>query len=110
MKPIPPGQWVQINVFRPKPGQMDAFIETQLRRLPVLGAVPGLLASRLYRANDERDAVLVSTWEDEAAQSSFLHTSAFQEQRSALRPLLDSASPGSYTLVYARGDTDAAPR
>ena len=100
------GQLVQINVFKTKTGMMDEFIQMQLKRLPQLGSVQGLLASRLYRANDDRDAILVSTWENEKAQSLFRESPAFHEQRAVLQPFLDSANPALYTLVHLRETPD----
>lgn len=93
---------VLMNVFRPKPGMMEAFIEGQLEGLPGFGHVPGLIRSHLYRANDDRDAVLVSEWESEAAQRLFAESPAFHEHRARLQPLLDGASPAFYTLAYER--------
>lgn len=102
------GRLVQFNVFSPKPGMMEAFIERQLKGLPGFGRVQGLITSRLYRANDDRDAVLVSEWESEAAQRLFTETPAFHEHRKNLQPLLDSASPAFYRLVYERDAVEAS--
>jgi heme-degrading monooxygenase HmoA len=81
---------------------MDAFIQGQLAGLPGLGHVPGLIRSHLYRANDDRDAILVSEWESEAAQRSFAETPAFHEHRAMLQTMIESASPAFYTLAYER--------
>lgn len=98
---------VLLNVFRPKPGMMEAFIEGQLGGLPRFGHVAGLVRSHLYRAHDDRDAILVSEWESEAAQRVFAETPAFHEHRARLQPLLDGASPGLYTLVYERNAVES---
>jgi quinol monooxygenase YgiN len=92
-----------INVFTPKPGMMDAFIAAQLDGLPALGQIAGSLSSRLYRAADDRNAILIGFFEDEDAQRRFAESAAFQAHRQRLLPLLEGASPGFYTLVYARG-------
>jgi heme-degrading monooxygenase HmoA len=61
-----------------------------------------LIRSHLYRANDDRDAVLVSEWASEAAQRLFAESPAFHAHRARLQPLLDGASPAFYTLAYVR--------
>lgn len=99
------GRLVQFNVFRPKPGMMDAFFQRQIKGLAGLGQIDGLISSRLYRANDDSDAILVSEWESEGAQHRFTETPGFHAHRQSLQPLLESASPAFYTLTYERGAT-----
>lgn len=101
------GRLVLMNVFRPKSGMMEAFIEEQLKGLPGVGQIPGLIRSHLYPANDDRDAILVSEWDSEAAQRLFAETPAFHEHRARLQSLLDSASPAFYTLAYERSAVES---
>ncbi|HET7086053.1 MAG TPA: antibiotic biosynthesis monooxygenase family protein [Rhizomicrobium sp.] len=94
-----------INIFTPKPGLMEEFIAVQLKGLPAL-TVPGSQGSRLYRAKDDKRAILIAFFEDEAAHRKFLETPAFQRHRERLLPLLENATPGYFTLAYSR---DSAP-
>jgi quinol monooxygenase YgiN len=95
-------QLVHINIFTPKPGMMDEFIAAQLEGLPALGDTSGSFGSRLYRAGDDSNAILVALFEDEEAHRRFMETEAFHRHRDRLRPLLESTTPAYYTLVYVR--------
>jgi heme-degrading monooxygenase HmoA len=94
-------EFAQINVFTPKPGMMETFMQTQLDGLSGLGDIPGSRGSRLYRARDDRSAVMIAFWEDEAAQKRFTESAAFQQHRQALLPLIEGTAPGFFDLVYA---------
>jgi quinol monooxygenase YgiN len=96
-----------INIFTPKPGMMEQFIVAQLEGIPALGEIPGSLGSWFYRANDDQHAILIGIFESEASHRRFMETPAFQQHRERLRPLLDGAAPGYYTLVYSRDGASA---
>jgi heme-degrading monooxygenase HmoA len=96
--------WIAINVFTPKPGQMDAFIEAQLGGLRRFGGrIPGLRGGRLYRAADGSRATLVSVFEDEAAFRQWIGSAEFAEHRDRIAPLLEKSEPARYELVYESG-------
>jgi heme-degrading monooxygenase HmoA len=108
------GQLAHINIFTPRPGMIDEFVATQLKGLPALGDIPGLLGSRLYRATDDRNLIAVALFESEEAHRRFMETPAFKQHRQHLLPLLEGTSPGYYTLIYARdnvqdGEPDSLP-
>lgn len=111
MTKLKPSQLAHINVFTPKPGLMDEFMAVQLRGLPALGEVAGSRGSWLFRACDDRDAVLVALFDEEASHQRFMQTPAFKEHRERLLPLLKSTGPAYYTLAYVgRGaEAPAAP-
>lgn len=103
MTKLKPSQLAHINVFTPKPGLMDEFMAVQLRGLPGLADVAGSRGSWLFRACDDRDAVLVALFDDEAAHRRFMQTPQFQQHRERLLPLLQSTGPAYYTLAYVAG-------
>jgi len=90
-----------INIFTPKPGQMEEFITLQLNGIPLL-TVPGSRGSRMYRSKDDQRAILIAFFDDEAAHRRFMETEAFQRHRERLLPLLENTTPGYFTLVYSR--------
>ena len=95
---------VAINVFTPKPGQLDAFIEAQaggLRRMA--GRIPGLRGGRLYRAADGSRAILLSVFESQAAFNQWIGSPEFAEHRDRITPFIEKAEPGRYELVYESG-------
>ena len=93
---------IQMNVFKPKRGRAGDFVAMQLDRLPRFGDVQGLLASRMYRAIDDSQVILVSEWDHEPSVRRFVESADFQVHRSRVRLLLESANPNFYTLVYER--------
>ncbi|HEY4081177.1 MAG TPA: antibiotic biosynthesis monooxygenase family protein [Burkholderiaceae bacterium] len=94
-------EFAHINIFTPKPGMMEAFIQTQIEGLPGLGDVPGLKGSRLYRASDDKAAIQLAFFESEEAHARFRASPAFLQHRDKLLPLLEGTSPGYYQLVRA---------
>ena len=94
-------QFAHINVFTPRPGLMEDFVIAHLEGLPGFGDVPGSRGSRLYRANDDRNLILISFFENEAAHTRFTETPAFQQHRTRLRPFLEGTAPNYYTLIHS---------
>lgn len=95
---------VVVNVFTPKPGRMDAFVEAQaggLRRLA--GRIPGLRGGRLYRAADGSRAILLSVFESEAQLSQWIGSGEFAAHRERILPFIDKSEAGRYELVYESG-------
>lgn len=97
------GRLIQMNVFTPKPGRLDEFVSMQLEGLPRFREAQGLLASRMYRANDDSQVVLISEWDREQSLRRFVESADFQVHRSRLRLLLERADPTLHTVVYERG-------
>jgi heme-degrading monooxygenase HmoA len=93
---------VQITVFTPNEGQLDAFVNRQLEGLPKFGDIPGSLGSKLYRSLDSRTVVMISRFESAADQARFSATDAFGAHRATILPLLETVSGGQYELIYER--------
>jgi heme-degrading monooxygenase HmoA len=97
-----PQQLVHINIFKPLAGKLDEFIATHLDGLAALGDIPGSRGSRLYRANDGSQAILIALFDDEESHRRFMETPAFHRHRQRILPLVEKTTPGYYTLVYSR--------
>jgi heme-degrading monooxygenase HmoA len=100
------GPVVLINVFTPKPGKLDAFIETQkaeLERLSQEAAIQGWRGSRLHRAVDGKTAVMVTVFDTIDDHKHWVATHAFAEHLDRIRPLIERAEPGYYELVAEAG-------
>jgi heme-degrading monooxygenase HmoA len=96
---------VVINVFTPKPGALEDFLATQLAALPALrAATEGARGSRLYRAQDGSQAVMVSVFDSAADFKRFSDSATFIAHRAKILPYIESAQPGRYDLVYEVGD------
>jgi hypothetical protein len=54
------GSTVVINVFTPKPNALDDFLALQIEALPAIRAAAGARGTRLLRAEDGSNAVMVS--------------------------------------------------
>jgi hypothetical protein len=71
------GPLAHINIFTPKPGMMDEFVTVQLQGLASLGDIAGSRGSRMFRANDNRHAILIALFVDEASHRRFMASPAF---------------------------------
>ena len=100
------GPVVLINVFTPRPGKLDAFVETQaaeLHRLTSEQAVKGWRGSRLHRALDGKTAVMVTVFDTIGDHKRWVASPAFAEHLDRTRPLIERAEPGYYQLVAEAG-------
>src|SRR5258708_12616027 len=93
MPTLQPGQLAHINIFTPKPGMMDDFINAQLQGLPTFGEIPGSRGSLFYRAKDDSHVILISLFEDEAAHRRFMDTPALHHHPHPLLQPLETPQP-----------------
>jgi len=98
---------VQITIFTPNAGQLDEFVKRQVAGVPAFGDIPGWRGTKLYRALDGGNAVMVTHFDSVEDQKRFAATAAFAAHRETLLPLLESASGGPYELVYERAPSGA---
>jgi heme-degrading monooxygenase HmoA len=95
---------VNIAVITPKPETFDAFMAMQLaQRDRLRGKVQGLLGSRFYRASDDRTVVLISTFETAEDSQRFREDPRFTDHLARVRPLIESATLGTYETAYELG-------
>jgi heme-degrading monooxygenase HmoA len=98
---------VMINVFKVKQGRLDDFVELQRQYLGELSDVPGALegwrGSRLHRAVDGADAVMISVFDSMEAHKRLIGTARFAEHREKVAALIESAEPRYYSVAYEAG-------
>jgi heme-degrading monooxygenase HmoA len=100
-----PNKFVLMNVFTPKPGKMDAFLQMQIDALPnFTHGVQGWRGGRLYRAEDASRAVMVSIFDSADDFLRFADSADFAAHRTKMMALLDGTDPGGYELVYEAGE------
>lgn len=101
------GPVVVINVFTPKPGQMDAFVAAQSEALQTTlrGRIPGWRGTRMYCALDDSTAALVSTFASVEEYRAWMSSDLFDQHRKKVAPLIERAGPQLYRLVHAAGET-----
>lgn len=84
-----------VNVFTPKAGQADRFLEVQLNETAKLrdaAAERGWLNNEVYRANDGKQLIVVTRFTSAEAQEAWSGTPAFAEHLERIGPLLESVS------------------
>jgi heme-degrading monooxygenase HmoA len=92
-----------INRLAIRPGKMDEFIAAQRRFSAGLPAC-GLVGGRMYRSEDGRSAVLVSTFESKQAQEDIMTGDAFKAHVQGLQSFVESSSPAFFEEAYTTGD------
>jgi heme-degrading monooxygenase HmoA len=96
---------VVINVFTPKPDALDDFLSVQIAALPGLRAgAAGSRGSRLFRAEDDSKAVMVSVFDTAEDFQRFTESAPLAVHRAKMQQFLDRAEASHYQLVYQSGD------
>jgi heme-degrading monooxygenase HmoA len=96
---------VVVNVFTPKPGALDEFLAVQIAALPGLRAgASGSRGSRLFRAEDNSKAVMVSVFDTAEDFKRFTESAPIAAHRAKMSQFLERADAGQYQLVYQSGD------
>ena len=97
---------VAINMFTPKPGQLDEFIRTQAAETVRLGDAArrmGWIGNRIYRTQDGRAAVVVTMFESAAAQNRWAASNLFAEHRRLIEPMLEGVESTPCELMASNG-------
>jgi heme-degrading monooxygenase HmoA len=96
---------VVVNVFTPKPGALDEFLALQVAALPGLRAgATGSRGSRLFRAEDNSKAVMVSVFDTAEDFKRFTESAPIAAHRAKMLQFLERAEAGQYQMVYQSGD------
>ncbi|WP_028007785.1 antibiotic biosynthesis monooxygenase family protein [Solimonas flava] len=99
-----PAPFIVVNTFTLKRGQLDAFIAAQRDGLLAMrGRIDGLLGSRLHRALERDQALLVSVFASRAAFERFRDGELFAAHRARLAPFIERTEPVFYAPAYAAG-------
>jgi NAD(P)H-dependent FMN reductase/heme-degrading monooxygenase HmoA len=81
-----------VNVFTPKDGLMDSFVEMQLRetaKLQDASAASGWMNNEVYRSRDGSRLIVVTRFATAAAQASWATTPSFKEHVERIGALLE---------------------
>lgn len=84
-----------INVFTPKAGETDRFLDLQLKEtasMRATAAETGWLNNEVYRARDGKNVIVVTRFASAKAQAAWAETPAFAEHLQRIGPLLEHVS------------------
>ncbi len=99
------GAVVLVNVFTPKPGQMDAFVAAQTGEYKrLLGKITGWIGNRLHRSLDGKLAVNYAIFESLDTYKAWRDSELFQEHIGIIAPFVERSEPGIYEILYQAGD------
>jgi heme-degrading monooxygenase HmoA len=93
-----------INIFTPKPGKLDEFLEIQVaQQRRFAGNIPGWRGSRLHRSLDGTTAAAITIFDSVADHQRWLQTEDFKAHFQRIEPLIERADRGWYELVQEAG-------
>jgi heme-degrading monooxygenase HmoA len=99
------GAVMLVNVFTPKEGKAEAFVEAQTaeyRRLR--GQIAGWVGNRLGRSVDGTKFVNVAVFESLSTYNAWRGSPEFATHLDVIRPFIAEAAPGMYEIIYSAGD------
>jgi heme-degrading monooxygenase HmoA len=97
-----------LNIFTPKPGWLDAFVEVQRTSLPRLARnIQGFRGSRLFRALDGTTAAMISVFDSPEDLKRWTASEPFIAHREKLATMIDRTAPGLYEVVYEAGSIES---
>ena len=99
------GPVMLVNIFTPKAGQMQNFLDAQTSEYKrLLGTVKGWIGNRLGVSLDGDKAVNVAVFQSREAYEAWRDSDAFAEHLEVIKPFVAEAAPGIYQPLYAAGD------
>jgi heme-degrading monooxygenase HmoA len=95
-----------VNLFTPKPGMEQAFIDAQMGEyVRLLGKVEGWIGNRLGRAVDGNGQLAnVAMFDTMANYNAWRESALFVEHLDIIRPFIEKSAPGMYEVLYRAGD------
>lgn len=95
-----------VNLFTPKPGMSQAFVDAQTQEYVRLkGKVTGWIGNRLGRAvDDSGQLVNVAMFDSMASYNAWRDSALFAEHLEIIRPFIEKSAPGMYELLYSAGE------
>jgi heme-degrading monooxygenase HmoA len=95
-----------VNLFTPKDGMEQAFIDAQTAEYVRLkGKVEGWIGNRLGRAVDGNGQhVNVAMFDSMTNYNAWRDSALFAEHLEIIRPFVEKSAPGMYELLYSAGD------
>lgn len=100
------GQVLLVNLFTPKAGMADDFIEAQTGEYVRLkGQVKGWIGNRLGRTVDGSDQLVnVALFDSMENYNAWRDSKLFADHLEIIRPFVEKSAPGMYELLYSAGD------
>ena len=100
------GPVMLVNLFTPKPGMEQAFINAQTAEYVRLKSkVEGWRGNRLGRAVDgSGQLVNVALFDSIEAYNAWRDSALFAEHLEIIRPFVEKSAPGMYAVLYSAGD------
>lgn len=100
------GPVMLVNLFTPKPGMEQAFIDAQTAEYVRLkGKVEGWRGNRLGRAVDgSGQLVNVALFDSIETYNAWRDSALFAEHLDIIRPFVEKSAPGMYAVLYSAGD------
>jgi heme-degrading monooxygenase HmoA len=99
------GAVLLVNLFTPKAGMADAFVEAQTSEYVRLrGRVPGWVGNRLGRSVDGTHLVNVALFDTLASYDAWRESALFVEHLEVIRPFVERSAPGMYEVLYSAGE------
>lgn len=95
-----------VNLFTPKTGQEQAFIDAQTSEYVRLkGQVAGWIGNRLGRTVDgSGQLVNVAMFDSMASYNAWRESQLFADHLEIITPFVKKSAPGMYELLYSAGD------
>lgn len=88
------GRITLVNIFKPKPGQFDAFITAQIAEYKRLeGRAPGWTGNHLYRSLDGAAAVNIAAFQSVAAYQTWRQSALFDDHVDRISHFVTQAEP-----------------
>ena len=101
----PVDEIITISQVTPKPGQYDAFVTLQTAfQTRVAPEIDGLLGGRLFRGDDGKTLVIMSRFRSRADLNNRTSSPRFAEHMLHVRPMIEPANPGRFTVLYQSGN------
>lgn len=95
---------ISISHVTPKPGMKDQFVDIQTRfQTSVAPEIEGLLGGRFYAAEDGESFVIMSRFRSRKDLENWTRSERFGEHMARVRPLIETASPSRFSILYQSG-------
>jgi heme-degrading monooxygenase HmoA len=100
------GSMLLVNLFTPKAGMSDAFVEAQTAEyIRLKGKVRGWIGNRLGRTVDgSGQLVNVALFDSMDNYNAWRSSKLFADHVDIIRPFVEKSAPGMYELLYSAGE------
>lgn len=100
------GKVMLVNLFTPKNGQVQAFIDAQTAEYVRLrGQISGWIGNRLGRTVDETGQIVnVAVFDSIDSYNAWRNSDLFAEHVDIIRPFVENSAPGMYEILYSAGE------